>query len=408
MTGPAARTRIVVFSQFYPPEATAASNRVSAIARALAQTGNEVTVVTGLPSFPDGAIPASYRDRARRCERDGAILIRRVWTYASPRLRTIDRLLNWLSVAFAATLDVLRSREPIDVVLVSSPPISLAMPALVASMLRKARLVVDVRDVYPDVAIKLGIWKRGSAIARFTGAIADLLYRRASLILTVTETCRREVLARGVPPEKVVTAPNGFDRLDAIVSAPLERQPGEFVIAYAGNMGVATGIGVVLDAAQQLRSEPKYRFVLVGGGADGEGVARRIAAEHLENVVLLGPQSRVVAAAVMARADVCVVPLKRGVVDSLPTKLLDALSQGTPVIVCAQGEAREFVERSGGGLAVDAEDGQGLAAAISSLAADLPLCRSLADSGLAYVTQHYDRANVVADISRRIAALSLS
>jgi glycosyltransferase involved in cell wall biosynthesis len=408
VASPAARTRIVVFTQFYPPEATAASNRVSAVARALVQAGNEVTVVTGLPSFPNGIVPASHLDPARRREQDGAIAIRRVWTYASPRLRTIDRMLNWLSVAFGATLQALFSREPIDVVLVSSPPISLAMPALVASIVHRARLVVDVRDVYPDVAIKLGVWKRDSAIARLVGAVADLLYRRASLILTVTETCRREVLARGVPPEKVVTAPNGFDRLDAIVSAPVERRPGEFVVAYAGNMGVATGIGVVLDAAQHLRSDPKYRFVLVGGGADGDGVARRIAAEQLENVVLLGPQSRTVAAAVMARADVCVVPLKRGVVDSLPTKLLDALAQGTPVIVCAAGEAREFIERSGGGIAVDAEDGQALAAAISSLAADPPLCRSLASSGLAYVTEHYDRANVVADISRRIAALSVS
>jgi glycosyltransferase involved in cell wall biosynthesis len=329
-----------------------------------------------------------------------------VWTYASPRLRTIDRLLNWLSVALGASLYMLARREPIDVAFVSSPPISLALPALTGCILRRARLVVDIRDVYPDVAIKLGVWKRGGAIARVVGAVADALYRRADLILTVTDTCRREILNRGVPPEKVITAPNGFDRIDIAAAIPVERGAGDFIVAYTGNMGVATGMDVVLDAAALLRDQKQFRFVLVGGGADGDGVARRVMDDGLDNVRLLGPQPRAVAAAVMRGADVCVVPLRRGLVDSIPTKLMDSLSVGTPVIVCADGEARTFIERSGGGVAVDPEDGAALADAISSLARDSSRRANLARSGLAFVTRHYDRATVVADISLRIATLS--
>ena len=396
---------IVIFTQFYPPEAAAASNRVSAVARALADSGDHVTVVTGAPSFPAGVIPPEYRVRRRGEERDGEVRVHRVWTYASPRLRTIDRLLNWLSVAFGASLYAMMRRERIDIALVSSPPITLALPGLTARLFRRAELVVDIRDVYPDVAIKLGVWKRSGAIARAVGAVADLVYRRASLILTVTETCRGEILSRGVPPEKVVTAPNGFDRIDLPATAPLERGAGDFIVAYAGNFGVATGMDVLLDAALRLRPQKQYRFVLVGGGADGDGVARRVMDDRLDNVRLLGPQPRAIAAAVMRGADVCVVPLRRGLVDSLPTKLIDSLSVGTPVIVCAQGEAREFVERSGGGVAVDPEDGAALAAAISTLAADASRRERLAHDGREFVTRHYGRAAVVADISRRIAAL---
>jgi glycosyltransferase involved in cell wall biosynthesis len=400
--------RVLIISQFYPPEAAAASNRVSAIARALAEAGNDVTVVTGLPSFPEGVIPAAFRARSSRVTRDGAVAVTRVWTYASRRLRSVDRLLNWLSVSLGATAYVLTRRDPIDIAFVSSPPITLALPALAASLVRGARLVVDVRDVYPDVAIKMGVWKRGSLIARLVGAVADALYRRASLILTVTETCKAEIAGRGVAPDKIVIAPNGFDRSDASAPAPLVREAGEFIVAYTGNMGIATGVGVVLDAALALRPLRRYRFVLVGGGADSDEVARRIRSEGIDNVTLLGPQTREIATAVMRQADVCVVPLKRGIVDSLPTKLLDALAVGTPVIVCADGEARTFVERSGGGLAVPPEDGIALAGAIGELSDDAARLQRFAQSGLAYVTRHYDRANVVADISARVASLSPS
>ncbi len=103
----------------------------------------------------------------------------------------------------------------------------------------------------------------------------------------MTDTCRREILARGAAPEKVVTAPNGFDRFEPALATPILRGDGEFIIAYAGNMGVATGIEVLLDAAHRLRAEQKYRFVLVGGGAEGGSVARRVEGEQLDNVELL-------------------------------------------------------------------------------------------------------------------------
>src|SRR5215472_15075403 len=149
MVGLPTGRRIAVITQFYPPEAGAASNRVSAIARALSDAGNDVTVIAALPSFPTGIIPAHYRSREQWARRDGGIEVRYVWTYASPRLRTVDRLLNWLSVAAAATTHLVFGRKRFDVVLVSSPPITLALPALAASILHRARLVVDVRDVYP-------------------------------------------------------------------------------------------------------------------------------------------------------------------------------------------------------------------------------------------------------------------
>jgi len=397
--------RIVIVTQFYPPETTAGSNRVCAIAHALAQAGEVVAVVTGQPSFPDGVIPEKYTGRAARDECDGPIRIQRVWTYASPRLRTIDRLLNWMSVSVGATLHLLARREPVDVVLVSTPPITLALPALVAAARHHARLVLDVRDVYPEIAVKLGIWKPHSVLARLVGTVSEWLYRRSSLIFAVTESATAEIVAHGVSPDKLVIAPNGFDRTHE-TSRPAQGRPnGKFVVAYAGNMGVATGLDVVLDAAQLLEPNDNFQFVLVGGGAQCNILARRIERERLRNVTLLGAQPRDVATAIVRDADVCLVPLKRGVDDSLPSKLFDALAHGTPVIVCADGEAKAFIERSGGGIAVPPEDGTALAEAIRELAADTARREALGRSGMAYVHANYDRAKVVFDIARRVGML---
>ena len=401
-----AHKRIVIISQFYPPEVNAGSNRVRAIAHALADAGEDVTVVTGRPSFPDGVIPLEYRDGATTPdERDGSICIRRVWTYASPRLRTIDRLLNWLSVAVGATLYLLTHPKPIDVVLVSSPPITLALPALAAVARHRARLVLDIRDVYPEMAIKLGVWRRDGPVARIVAALSEALYRRASLIFAMTPTAATEILSHGAPPQAVMVVPNGYDRVSAVSDGPVRRDNGEFIIAYAGNMGVATGTDVILDAAQLLRPVDAYRFVLAGGGAGCGDLQRRIERDGLRNVTMLGTQPREIAIALVRDADVCLVPLRRGVDDSLPTKLFDALAQGTPVIVCADGEPKAFVERSGGGVVVPPEDGAALAEAIRDLATDSAKCDALGRAGMAYVQTHYDRARVVSDIARRVGAL---
>jgi colanic acid biosynthesis glycosyl transferase WcaI len=121
---------------------------------------------------------------------------------------------------------------------------------------------------------------------------------------------------------------------------------------------------------------------------------------------LIGAQTREIATAIVRDADVSLVPLKRGVDDSLPTKLFDALAQGTPVIACAEGEAKRFVESSGGGIVVPPEDERALARAIGELAGDRARCDTLGRNGRAYVRANYDRTSIVSDIVRRVTALS--
>jgi glycosyltransferase involved in cell wall biosynthesis len=400
------RARIALISHFYPPEPCAAANRVAALAKALAEGGCDVHVYTGMPSFPDGVVAGPYRGRRHALERDGNVVVERVRTYAAGTAVPGGRILNWLSVAFGIALRVATERERYDAIVVSSPPITLALPALLATFAHRAPLVVDVRDVWPEIAVKMGSWRSGSALARLVGAAADALYRRASLITCVTDTACEEIVARGVPGAKVVVAPNGFDPVAPAAAPAFPSQPGVRDVVYVGNMGLATGLDVVLDAAAALRADRTVRFVMVGGGADAPRLRARTDAERLDNVCFTGPLPREDALRALADAALTVVPLLPTIVDSLPTKLFDAMLVGTPIVLSAAGEARRLVERSGAGVAVEPGDGPALASAVRALLDDTAQHGRYAASGPAFVRANYDRAAVMTRLAEAVRALS--
>lgn len=397
--------RILVLTQFYPPESCAASSRTAAVTAALVSAGHKVRVVTAYPSFPSGAIAEGYRAWRPQLELRDDIEVLRVPTYASPRLRAADRLLNWASVSIGATIAALASRFRYDCVYVTCPPVTLALPALAAAKIRRCPLFVDVRDSYPDVAVKMGAWQEDSAIVRVVSAVVRNLYAASDAVSTVTATVKEEVIARGADPQKTFVAPNGFDSVEPRERSLFGRTPKEFVVAFAGNIGMAAGIDVVLEAARVLRDSPDIRFVLAGDGAGFHDLKLRQEAYGLKNVLLLGAVDRPDAMAVLRDADLCVVPLKKGIHDSLPTKLFDALYMGRPVLVAGDGEAGDFTRRSNGGWSVPAEDPIALAQAIRNAEADRAACRSAGSSGRSYVVANWDRARGVAAIVDRIATM---
>jgi glycosyltransferase involved in cell wall biosynthesis len=396
---------VLVLTQFHAPEPCAAANRVGALTAALEEAGYDVDVVTGFANFPDGVLAPSDRILVRTEQLSARVRLSRVFTYASARISGRSRILNWLSVACAMTFFTLFTRRRFAIIIVTMPPISLAIPAFAALLRHRARLIVDVRDVFPDVAVKMGYWREGSPIVRIVGSIAGALYRRSKLILCVTDAARAEIIARGIAPSKVVIAANGFDPIQVAPESPYARSAGDFVVVFVGNMGLATGLDTIIDAADLLRDEPRIRFVLAGGGADKDRLSLRVAELRLDNVVMLGVVTRPAANALVAAADVSVVPLHAGIVDSLPTKMFDALVLGCPVVCCANGEARAFIESSGGGIAVAPNDGAALARALRELLANPGRRGAYAVAGREFVLNYYDRAKIMREMVALLPSL---
>lgn len=398
--------RVLVFTHFFAPETGAGSHRTSSVVEGLAGAGHEVNVVTPFPSWPTGVRPARYQGRLFVRDLLTSAEVNRVWAFASPHFTPLNRLLAMLTSALSALSYLLLARPRYDVVYVSSPPITLALPALAAVLLGRVPLVVDVRDVYPEVAVRLGEWRPDAWITRTVGRVADLLYARAATIITVTETCRADIAARGVDPAKIVVVPNGFDAVQPSPRAPYTKRRDEFTVSYTGNLGLASGVGLVAEAAKILADDRRIRFVVVGDGAQRAEIAAKLGQERVYNVTMLGALSRSDAFAVQRLSDLCIIPLRRNLLDSLPTKLIDALALGRPVIVCAYGEARRFVEEADAGIAVEPENPGALAEAIASLVGDAERLAMFARNGPAYVAGRFDRRSLSRKIVARIAELA--
>lgn len=395
--------KITIFTQYYDPEPCAAAKRTTATARKFASSGFAVDIVTGFPNFPDGEIPKKYRGKLFSLDRDGSVSVTRVWTFASTNRRGLYRALNWISVALGSIVLAFFRIRSCDAIYVSIPPITLAFPALIASYVSGAPLFVDVRDAYPEVAINLGIWKRDSTIAKAIAAIAELTYRRARTIFCATEGVREAVAERCAPGKDVRVVTNGFDRIRPAESS-VGRESGQFVAAYAGNMGLVSGLDVVLDAAALLRDDARIRFLLIGGGSESEPLRERVRAESLENVEFVGVVAPPVALAALRDASIALVPLRRQIVDCLPSKMFDALSVGCPLLLSGGGEAERFLERAGGGWCVPPEDPVALAQALRTAASDPEACRARGKDGRDYVLANYDRDRIVSGVVRSVFA----
>lgn len=392
--------KAALLAHFFPPEPCAAATRVQSLAQALAQSGHDVTVVTAFPSFPAGRLQRS--DRRKLMERSAANGYRIVRLFSALLPVPGRRLIHWLSSSAACAAYLVCTREHYDVVIASMPPITLALPALAAAWRHRAKLVVDVRDVFPDIAIAMGEWKPGSAPARLSEYVMRRVYRRADLIVAVTPTALEQIAGRGIERCRLELARNAAQESPAVERPSKNGAP--FTAIYAGNLGLATDVDLLLDAASQLK-DAGIRVEIAGGGALANQVRERVQRDGLANVRLSGVLTRSEALRHIAAADVAIVPLRAGITESVPTKLYDALAVGCPVIVAAGGEAASEGAALGA-ICTPAGDAHALSAAILALTRLEPdELRELGRRGQAAVQQRSGRAAIMNRLSVRIGAL---
>jgi glycosyltransferase involved in cell wall biosynthesis len=391
----------LVITHFFPPEPGAGATRVESLVKALVRAGHDVTVVTSFPSFPRGRFSESKRPFIHIDRKDG-VRTMRLFSLLLPGVPG-SRFMHWLTAALSASLYGLFTRERYDVVVISSPPITVAVPGLVAAWRHRAKLVVDVRDVFPDIAIQMGVWKANSFFARTIEKLVRLLYRRADLIVAVTPTAISQIAQRGVDPSRLVLARNAGERFPTLASGPEDRKG--FTAIYAGNLGLTLDIDVLVDAAALVAADG-ITIEIVGDGAQMRRLRERILTENIGNVVVRGSVPRQQAMALVASADVSVIALRKGIEESIPTKLYDSLSVGCPVLMVAGGEAKREAE-SLGAMCAPSGDAEAVARALRHLALlDKVSLRQLGNSGRERMAERADRADIMSELTSRIGALA--
>jgi glycosyltransferase involved in cell wall biosynthesis len=395
--------RTLVVTHYFPPEIGAPQARLSEMARVWADGGDDVTVLTGMPNHPTGVVPPAYRGAVRRVEHVDGYRVVRTWLYATPNEGVARKTLGHLSFMVSAVLLGATKVGRPDVVLVSSPTFFSIGAAWVLARLTRARFVVEVRDLWPAIFVELGVLTDRRVI-RALELLELAAYRAADEVVVVSDGFRDDLIRRGVPAAKVHTIRNGVDLErfrpapgpdtdTAAVRARLGAGPGEVLVLYVGAHGISHGLTTVADAAARLdRAGRPVRFAFVGEGAAKADLERHVAALGVGNVTLLPGVPREEVPALLAAADVCLVPLRDVPLFStfIPSKLFEYLGAGKAVVGAVRGEAAAIL-RAAGAEVVEPEDPVALAAAVDRLAADPARRARMGAEGRAYVEAHFDR-----------------
>lgn len=361
--------RVVLVSQYFPPEVGATQFRMQSFAEHLSQKGHDVCVICEFPNHPHGVIPPEYRGRLIEDDRSEQYRILRVWVKANSEKTQRTRLTFYLSFMAMATAVTPLIRGA-DVVLATSPPLFAAAAGLAVAKLRRVPFVLDVRDLWPAAATSLNQISPG-LVTEAAETLERFLYRRADAVTAVTRPfCEHVDAVRGAGARRTALIPNGTLDLffqDADGGADRRRYglPDDaFVVTFAGMLGIAQALPTVLHAAS--RVDHDVAFALVGDGPVRSILEEQAREQALSNVYFLGQQPLPQMPDILASSDVLLVTLSAHptFTEFLPSKLIDYMATGKPIVVAAAGEATNTLERVGAGIAVPPEDPEALANAI--------------------------------------------
>ena len=383
---------MLLLTQYFTPEVTAARARLEAFAEGLAGRGHEVEVVCEVPNHPEGVVRDGFRGRALVRGRLDGYRVNYVWVRARPHKTFASRLLFYGSYAASATAAGLALRRP-DVVLASSPPLPAGAAAALIAAGRRVPFVLDVRDLWPEAAVILGELNDPRAI-RLAERLELALYRRAAAITTVTEPFAREIAARVADPSKIELIPNGTTRawLDAgeaqVDRAELGLPADRFLWLYAGNLGIAQGLEAAVEAAATLGDG--FQLVLVGDGPERGTLAARAAGLPQGSVTFTGLVEPELAARYMRAADALLVSLdaQPALEKFVPSKLFDSCAIGRPVVLAAAGEAPRLAGDAEAALVVAPGDAVSLAAAVRRLRDEPQLGAGLQRAGRSFAARY--------------------
>jgi glycosyltransferase involved in cell wall biosynthesis len=287
----------------------------------------------------------------------------------------------------------------VDVVMGTSPPIFQAVSAWLISRLRRRLFLLEIRDLWPEFAIGMGVLKN-PVLIWLSRRLESFLYAQATHILVNSPAYRDYLVERGVSPDKITLIPNGVDAGMFDPSARGEGMrsslgvAGKFLVTYAGALGMANDIPTVLRAAKRLQNDADIHFLLLGDGKERLRLENLVRELSLTNVTFAGaiPKSRVPEA--LAASDACIailqaIPMFR---TTYPNKVFDYMAAGRPTILVIDGVIRKVIEAAKGGTYVPPGDEASLAEAIRDLSCNQEKARAMGQAARKYVVEHFDRS----------------
>ncbi|MDW7710744.1 MAG: glycosyltransferase family 4 protein [Deferrisomatales bacterium] len=385
--------RILLIHQAFVSPGEAGGTRHFEFGQRLAKVGHDLTIIASDRSYITGERIGRHGEE----EVIKGVRVLRAYTHPNLHRSFVWRVFSFLTFMVSSAWKGMRA-GPVDVVMGTSPPIFQAVSAWVIAALRRRPFLLEIRDLWPEFAVDLGVL-RNPVLIYLSRRLESFLYRRATHILVNSPAYRDYLVRKGVPDCKVSLIANGVDPDLFDPEARGEELRArwnlgiDFVATYAGALGLANDIPTILRAAARLRDEAGIRFLLVGDGKERPNLERMAAELSLGNVTFTGAVPKSQIAEVLAASDACLatlqdIPMFR---TTYPNKVFDYMAAGRPTVLAIDGVIRELVEACKGGLFVTPSKPELLADAVLQLARAPERARAMGRAARRYVAENFHR-----------------
>ena len=396
--------KLLILTQYYPPETGAAQNRLHELAKRLKNNGVDVEVLTAMPNYPQMRISEGYRGKCHKREVIDGIPVLRSWIYVKNSKSIIHRLFNYFSFVISSFFAGWFRTGKFDYILCESPPLFLGMSAFLISKIKRAEMIFNVSDLWPESAEKLGLI-RSELLLRMSTRLEEGLYKRSVLISGQTKGIVSNIAGR-FPDKKVYWLPNGAElsyydphKFSGKWRAGNGFITSDFLVFYGGIIGHAQGLEVILKAAERLKAQPMIKFIIMGDGPLKDSLLNIKKDIDLKNVYFYDTVPKVEMPDVISSINLSVIPLKK--LDlfkgAIPSKIFESLAMKKPILLGVEGEAKTlFIDEGKCGLAFEPENDTQLAEKVLHLSQDKKVVDQLGENARDYVEQNFDR-NKIAD-----------
>jgi glycosyltransferase involved in cell wall biosynthesis len=392
--------KILIVTQYFWPE----NFKINDLALSLKERGNEVTILTGKPNYPDGKFFPGYNFLNKKVENYFGIKIVRSPLISRGNCSGIRLFLNYISFAFFASLTaVFRLSKKNEIVFVYEPsPITVGIPALVYKFISKAPVFFWIQDLWPESLIAAGDIN-SKLVLNIIGWLVKFIYRKSDIIFISSKCFKQSITDKGVSSDKIFYLPNWAED---IYVKPVEREEvvinslpkNAFKIMFAGNIGESQDFESIVNAAEKTMDYEDIHWIILGDGRKKNWVEEQIRLKKLSNIHLLGRHPMNMMPFFFREADVMLVSLKDEFIFGLtvPAKIQTYLACGKPILAMLNGEGAEIIKNSNSGFVVNAGDYN----ALSKLAIELyemPKFRLdlMARSSKEYYLNNFDRKNLI-------------
>ena len=398
--------RLLVITPHFTPDTAPTGVVVTALVEEWCRLGHHAHVVTALPWYQEHRVADGWTGRLARHGHHGTATVTRLHPFPVRKDRTGRRAAAFGAFTVLAAVTAAATRGPFDVVVAVSPPITLAFAARLAALSHGCPMVLNVQDVFPDVAITVGTLSSRQSIG-LARRLERTAYRVTDAVTVLSADLQDNITTKvaGLSrPPMVETIPNFVDTdnlrpLDRLTEYRREHRLGDrTVVMYAGNLGHSQSLDLVVEAARRHRHRDDLVYVLNGSGVRSQDLAA--AAAGLQNLVMVGYQPAERLAEVLATGDIHVVPLRAGLASaSVPSKAYSVLAAGRPVIASVDpgSEVARMVTDAGAGLVVLPDDPDAFTAAVEHLAGKAGLRNQMGADGRVWAEKCRSSRAVAAD-----------